>query len=210
MLGFCWTHPEVSTDERSFSKGWSNTTSLFCRIRDSSWTDTSLSYLLASALINWPISHITAGTGATLSLLALPWSSSRAKEFLGLQKRSGLRKKVAITIFKVFNLLLHFQRYAICILSVLMNVRHLKGDLVEDEHVERFEKKYLDNSPVVRMQVPRKENLFFTYLEYLWAWIQTCAVYAFDMREGKTIKQTNQPTNPKPTNPKTSQTPLLG
>lgn len=51
---------------------------------------------------------------------------------------------------------------------------------------------------MVRTQVPKKENLFFTHFEYMWAWIQgVCAVYALYMREGK---QTNKPTNQPKTN----------
>lgn len=37
---------------------------------------------------------------------------------------------------EVVNLLLHLQRHVICILSVLTNVRPLKRDFMEAEHVE--------------------------------------------------------------------------
>lgn len=56
LLGWFWhgisvvwsycTHPEVSRDESSFSKGCSDATSLFCRLKDFSWTDTNHTIML--------------------------------------------------------------------------------------------------------------------------------------------------------------------
>lgn len=178
--------------ERSFSTGWSDTSSHFFRIRDSSWADSSLSHLLASGLTSRPTSHINAGTGAIWSLPALPWSSFRAKDILGPQKRHKLRKKIGITIFKVVNLLLHFQRYAICSLSVL-KLQDISKEILWK--LSMLNRKIWDEIP---WQFPRKENLFFTYIEYSWAWIQgVCAVYAFYVREGQTNKCKTNQKNPK-------------
>lgn len=132
------THPEVSTDERSFSKGWSDAVSLFCSLRYFSWTNQSIPYCLASGLKTRPLPCLTAIAMAIGSLPALPESSSTTMEILDLQKKPSLRKKVLITRLKVevVNLLLHLQRHVICILSVLTTVRPLKRNLMEAEHVE--------------------------------------------------------------------------
>lgn len=93
---------EVSIDVKSFSKGRSDAASLFCGLRDFSWTDTSHSiYYVASGLESRTIPHFIPIAVATRLVPVSPESSSTTKEILSLQKRPSLRKKAVINRLKV-------------------------------------------------------------------------------------------------------------
>lgn len=105
-----------------------------------------------------------------------------------------------MTIVKLFNLLLHFQRHAICILSVLTNARPPKTNIVEAEHVEW--KDLRRNTLTIAQWLGHRSSERKTYFSPI---LNTCglqgayAVYAFYMREGQKNKQTQtQPAKKKP------------